>query len=365
MRVLVTGHQGYIGPSTVSTLQRLGHEVVGLDSSLFAHTLLEPGPPVTSIVRDLRDVEVEDLRAFDAIVHLAGLSNDPLGFLRPALTHEINVSATVRLATIARAAGVQRFVASSSCSVYGASSHSWVDEATPPLPITPYGESKLAAEEGLAALASDDFCVLSFRNATAFGYSPSLRTDLVVNDLTAGAYLRGEICLNSDGSAWRPLVHVKDIAQAFALALTAPADRINGEVVNIGEEEQNYTVLEIAQTVAESVPNAKLTIADTAGRDRRSYRVRFARVRELLPGFRCQHNLRAGIEDLVRNFRRVGLCSTEGCVRLAVIQRLLERGDLYPDLRYRDKRFAWRMGRTSRLPEKGPDDYHGLRQEAP
>ncbi|MGH2354706.1 MAG: NAD-dependent epimerase/dehydratase family protein, partial [Chloroflexota bacterium] len=244
MRVVVTGHLGYIGPVLVSALQDAGHDVAGLDSGLFASCALEPDPPVPTIDRDLRDVSVADLRGFDAVIHLAALSNDPLGFLDPALTREINVDATIRLATLAREAGVQRFLFSSSCSVYGATADTWVDETTPAQPVTPYGVAKAEAEQGLAQLAGPSFCVASLRNATAFGYSPRLRTDLVVNDLVAGAYLHGEISLRSDGSAWRPLVHVQDIARAFTVALSAPAEAINGAVVNVGADRQNYTVRE-------------------------------------------------------------------------------------------------------------------------
>lgn len=333
MRVLVTGHLGYIGPAVVSALEAARHEVAGLDSGLFSSCALEEGPPTRTIVRDLRDVTMDDVRGFDAVVHLAGLSNDPLGFLDPRLTHEINVEATLRLAALARDAGVRHFLFSSSCSVYGASAEAWVDETTPPEPITPYGTSKLAAERALADLADASFCVASLRNATAFGYSPRLRTDLVVNDLVAGAYLRGEIRLNSDGSAWRPLVHVRDIAQAFSLALAAPTDAINGQVFNVGADSQNYTVLEIARTVAELVPGSRLIVPEGAGADRRSYRVRFAQVGRLLPEFRCGYDLRAGIQDLEAQLRRIGLRTTTELVRLEHLRRVQSAGRVDDSLR--------------------------------
>jgi nucleoside-diphosphate-sugar epimerase len=219
--------------------------------------------------------------------------------------------------------------------VYGAAAEPWVDETTTPRPVTAYGESKARAEQGLAALASPDFSVTSLRNATAFGYSPGLRTDLVVNDLVAGAYLRGEIRLNSDGSAWRPLVHVRDIAQAFERVLGAPVQAVNGLIVNVGADEQNYTVMEVAKTVASVVPGSRLTIADGAGPDRRSYRVRFDRIRRVLPEFRCQYDLRAGIVDLLENYRRVDLRSTADCVRLATLQQLRDAGQIDATLRPR------------------------------
>lgn len=334
MRVLLTGHLGFIGPAVVTALRAAQHEVVGLDSGLFVDGRLEQAtPPIETIVRDLRDVTVDDVRGFDAVVHLAGVSNDPLGFLDPALTHEINVTATVRLASMAREAGVQRFLNSSSCSVYGATEEPWVDETTTPRPVTPYGESKIAGEQGLVALASPSFCVVSHRNATAFGYSPHLRTDVVVNDLAAGAFLSGEIRLNSDGSAWRPLVHIKDIAQAFTLSLSAPAESVNGQIFNVGADDQNYTVKEIAGTVADEVAGARLSLVEGAGPDLRSYRVRFVKLGQLLPNFRCRYNLRAGIADLVANYQRLGLQSTKGCVRLIELQRLIDTKDVDGTLR--------------------------------
>lgn len=336
MRVLVTGSEGYFGPIVVSTLQAAGHEVVGLDAGFFVDDQLEPSASLPTVRRDIRDVSPDDLEGIDAVVHLANLSNDPLGFVDPAVTFSMNVDATVRLAELARAAGVSRFINSSSCSAYGAAVEEWVDEETTPRPVTPYGESKVRAEAGLARLADERFCVVSFRNATAFGYSANLRTDLVVNDLTAGAFLRGDIKLNSDGSAWRPLVHVRDIAQAFALALEAPADRVNGEVVNIGAESQNYRILEIASEVAERVPGARLSFAEGAGPDKRSYRVRFEKAARLFPEFSCDYDLRRGIDDLVANFKRVGLRDRawQG-VRLTRVQRLIESGELDEMLRFR------------------------------
>lgn len=334
MRVLVTGNLGYIGPAMVSALFDAGHEVHGLDSGLFIDGRLEDGPAVSTIRRDIRDVQAADLAGFDAIVHLANLSNDPLGQLDPALTYAVNVDATVRLARLAREAGVRRFLNSSSCSVYGAAEQDWVDETSKPRPVTDYGISKIRAEQQLAELATDAFCVVSFRNATAFGYSPSLRTDLVVNDLVTGALLRGRIRLNSDGSAWRPLVHIRDIAQAFALALAAPAARVNRAIINVGAEEQNYRIIDVARAIAELTPGATLSIAEGAGPDKRSYRVRFERIHELLPAFACAWDLRRGVEDLVANLQRVGLRSTDDCVRLAHLQRLRESGAVDADLRF-------------------------------
>jgi nucleoside-diphosphate-sugar epimerase len=336
MRVLVTGHLGYLGPAVVSTLIVAGHHVTGLDSGLFASCSLEPGPATDWIRKDIRDVTVDDLRGFDAVVHLAALSNDPLGFLNPDLTHAVNSVATVRLARLARDAGVARFLNSSSCSAYGAPEEPWVDETSTPAPVTPYGVSKVTAEAGLSELATDNFCVACLRNATAFGYTSRLRADLVVNDFVTSAYLTGVIRLNSDGSAWRPLAHAYDIASAFALALAAPSEAINGTVFNVGAEEQNYTVREIAEAVAGAIPGATLSMPDRPSADRRSYRVRFGRVRELLPAFRCRFPLDEGIRDLLGNLQRVGFSSTVGFSRIEHLQELINEGQVDETLRFVD-----------------------------
>jgi nucleoside-diphosphate-sugar epimerase len=335
MRVMVTGNLGYLGPAVVDRLILAGHDIVGLDAGFFIADQLEPNVDVPTIRADVRDVQARHLDGIDAIVHLANLSNDPMGYLDPALTYAINVDATVRLARVAKKAGVRRFLNSSSCSAYGSALEDWVDEQTTPRPITPYAESKIRAEGELAELADANFCVVSYRNATAFGYTRNFRSDLVVNDLTAGALLRGRLQLNSDGSAWRPLVHANDIAEAFALGLQAESSLVNGEVVNIGDDRQNYRVNEIAEAVIRALPEATLTYADSAAPDRRSYRVRFDKVRRLLPAFACRHDLESGIRDMVGNLLRVGLDDPRHGVRLARLEALRESGDLDDSLRLR------------------------------
>jgi len=333
MRVLLTGNRGYIGPAMTDALLAAGHTVVGLDSGLFDDCRLEPYADAPTIVRDLRDVTVDDLRGFDAVVHLANLSNDPLGTLDPALTYAINVEATVRLAELARAAGVQRFLNSSSCSVYGAAVEPWVDENTPPRPVTAYGETKLKAEEALAALGDRRFCVFSLRNATAFGYSPRPRLDLVVNDLAASAHLNGEVRLTSDGSAWRPFVHVSDIAQAFVRALDVPAERVNRRVVNVGTEEQNLRIIDLAELIVNETRGARLVVPSRSGVDRRSYRVRFDLIRQVLPNFRCTMSIQRGVRELLAAYQRAGLSSTQPFIRLDHLARLMAAGRVDSQLR--------------------------------
>ncbi len=301
MRVLLTGHKGYLGTVMAPVLAAAGHEVVGLDSGLFAPCLLGPAPadPPGHTV-DLRDVTLEHLADIDAVVHLAALSNDPLGALAPDLTYDINHRASVRLARLARDAGVSRFLYASTCSVYGASGgDGLVDEDAPLRPATPYAESKVLVEGDLHELADDDFTPVYLRNATAFGYSPRLRADIVLNNLVGHAFLSGEVLVLSDGTPWRPLVHAADIARAFAAALVAPRAAVHDRAFNIGTERNNVTVAEIAAEVVEAVPGSRLRITGEAGADPRSYRVDFSRFREAIPGFDCEWTVKAGALELI------------------------------------------------------------------
>lgn len=337
MRVLLTGHQGYVGSVLAPLLAQAGHQVVGLDSGLFADCVLGPTPQdPPSFPIDVRDVAPSHLTGFDAVVHLAALSNDPLGSLAPELTYEINHAASMSLARLAKDAGVRRFLYASTCSVYGASGGAdLLDEDAPLRPVTPYARSKILVEEGLHRLADADFAPVYLRNATAFGFSPRLRCDIVLNNLTARAYLHGEALVLSDGTPWRPLVHARDIARAFLAALEAPTLAVHDRAFNIGSEHNNVTVAQIAEEVVHAVPGSVLRITGETGADPRSYRVDFRRFREAV-GFECEWTVKAGAAELVDAYRRHGLTAEDFAHRFVRLSRLTARttaGEIDADLR--------------------------------
>lgn len=301
MRVLVTGHRGYIGTVLTPMLQAEGHEVTGLDSDLYERCTFEPGgamPEVPTILKDIRDVEVADFLGFDAVLHLAALSNDPLGNFRPQTTFSINFEGTLRVARAAKAAGVERFVFSSSCSNYGASGSDVINENGRFNPVTPYGESKVRSEQALAELADDHFSPSYLRSATAYGVSPRLRFDLVLNNLVAWAVTTGQIHMKSDGTPWRPIVHIDDIARAFCTVLAAPREAVHDQAFNVGVTEHNYQIREIAAIVAETVPGCEVSFADDAGPDPRSYRVDCEKICRVLPDFAPTWDPRKGARQL-------------------------------------------------------------------
>jgi nucleoside-diphosphate-sugar epimerase len=326
MRVLVTGHQGYLGTVMVPVLRDAGHDVVGLDSGYFAECVLGPppdDPPGIADDRpvDLRDVTVEQLVGFDAVIHLAALSNDPLGALAPEVTYDINYHASVRLARLAKEAGVSRYLYASTCSVYGAAGEELVTEDAPLRPLTPYAESKVLVEDDVARMADSGFAPVFLRNATAFGFSPRLRADIVLNNLVGYAVLTGEVRVLSDGTPWRPLVHAQDIAKAFRTCLTAPIEAIYCKAYNIGSESNNLTVAEIARAVVETVPDSKLAITGESGSDPRSYRVDFSRAREEL-GYEALWSIPDGAAELYKQYTANGLTTHDFFDRFTRLPRL-------------------------------------------
>ncbi len=311
MKVLVTGHQGYLGTVMVPVLQAAGHHVTGLDCGFFADCVLGPTPADPEEIRvDLRDVTVDQLAGFDAVVHLAALSNDPLGAMEPQITYDINHHASVRLARLAKDAGVRRFLYASTCSVYGAAGAELVNEEAALRPLTPYAESKVRVEDDVAAIADDSFSPVFLRNATAFGFSPRLRADIVVNNLVGRAVLTGEVRVLSDGTPWRPLVHARDIASAFLAALEAPVYAIHCAAFNVGSEMNNLTVAQIAESVVDVVPGSTLAITGESGADPRSYRVDFSKYRKAL-GFEASWSVADGAAELYEAYVSLGLTADD------------------------------------------------------
>ncbi|NEO16738.1 MULTISPECIES: SDR family oxidoreductase [unclassified Moorena] len=340
MRVLVTGHKGYIGTVMVPMLLAQGYDVFGLDSDLFEQSTFGEGiRKIPELKKDIRDVTATELEGFDALIHLAGLSNDPLGNLNPDLTYQINHAASVHLAKLAKAAGIERFVFSSSCSNYGAGGDDWLTEESSFNPVTPYGISKVRVEQDVTQLADDNFSPTFLRNATAYGVSPRLRFDLVLNNLVAWAFTTGQVYIKSDGTPWRPIVHIEDISQAFIAVLEAPREVVHNQAFNVGRNEDNYRIRELAEIVKETVPGCEIEYAKDAGPDKRCYRVDCSKIIRTLPEFKPQWNARRGAQELYQAYQTVGLTLEEfegpRYQRIAHIKQLLSTDRLDQTLRWR------------------------------
>jgi nucleoside-diphosphate-sugar epimerase len=342
MKVLVTGCQGYIGTVLVPMLQREGFEVSGLDSDLYRRcTFCGSLPELPLIKKDVRDAEEEELRGFDAVIHLAGLSNDPLGDYRPELTEEINEKASVRLAGLAKAAGIKRFLFASSCSNYGAAGSDFLTEEASFNPVTPYGVSKVKVEAALSKMADEDFSPTYIRASTAYGVSPRIRFDLVTNNLTAWAFTTGLVYIKSDGTPWRPIVHIEDISRAYIAVLRAPRELVHNQSFNVGTTTENYQVREIADMVKEVVPGCKIEYAKDGGPDKRCYRVDCNKLARVLHNFKPQWTARRGIEQLYDEYKRVGLTLEEfegpKYMRIAHVKSLINEGALDESLRWNER----------------------------
>lgn len=341
--ILVTGHHGFIGPLLVKQLVEKGYAVKGIDTQYFGADcdFYPEAMEVDDVRKDIRHIDEEDLEGMDAICHLAGLSNDPMGDLNEASTVAINHKASVRLAQLAKKAGVKKFIFSSSCSLYGIAGDKAVTEEAPFAPMTAYARSKVYVEEETLPLAGKDYCVTFLRNATAYGVSPKLRVDLVANNLLGSAFAEGKIKIMSDGTPWRPLIHAEDIARAFVAVIEAPADAVNGQAFNVGQNEENYRVREIAEQIGKVMPECEIVFTGEHGADTRSYRVSFDKIKKALPNFKPVWTLAKGIEQLADSYRKYDMDAEKFkgryFIRLKQLKHLMENHEIDNNMVWRTK----------------------------
>jgi nucleoside-diphosphate-sugar epimerase len=350
-RLLITGHKGYIGSVMAPLFVQAGYDVVGLDTGYFDRCTLVPDEvQVPTIRKDIRDVAPDDLHAFNAVIHLAALSNDPIGNLDQGWTRQINCEATVRLAEFAKAAGVERFLFSSSCIMYGMSEANVVTEESPLDPRTEYARSKVLAEKAVSDLAGDGFSPTFLRNGTIYGLSPRMRFDTVLNDLVGTAVATGKVVVTSDGKPWRPVVHVQDVARAFMTVLKAPLEQVHNQAFNTGANELNHQILDLAQIATRTVPGCQLELKAQVGADQRTYQADFSKFASTFPEFKFNWTAEKGAAELYRTFKTIGLTHAElvdrRFTRLKWLNHLLESKRL-------DENLYWRQGEATEAFESG------------
>lgn len=330
MRIFVTGHKGYIGPHLIDFLKMEGHLVTGCDIGLFEESkIAEVTNPDKELIKDIRSLTIEDLKGYDCVMHLAALSNDPMGDIDPEITYSINKEGSIKLALLAKEAGVERFLFSSSCSIYGKGVNNDLDETAPVNPLTAYAISKIEVEKKLTEMADENFCPVFLRNSTAYGYSPMFRIDLVVNNLLSCAFAKGDIRIMSDGEPWRPLIHCKDIARAFVALASAPNEKVNSKAINIGANNENYQVKDVAAQVQKLIPSANIIFTGEVGNDPRDYRVNFNLLYKTLPGFNLQYSLQSGMEELFEKLKSIHFTENdfdgEKYIRLKLLRKHLNK----------------------------------------
>lgn len=330
MKVLVTGHKGYIGTHLISLLKESGNTVTACDINLFEESkIAEVTKPDTELIKDIRDISIDDLKGIDCIMHLAGISNDPMGDLNPEITYSINLDASIQLAKLSKQAGVKKFLFSGSCSIYGKGVNNDLDETAPVNPLTAYATSKIEVEKQLTEMADENFCPVFLRNSTAYGYSPMMRIDLVVNNLLSCAIAKGDIRIMSDGKPWRPLIHCKDIARAFIALADAPVEKIRSKAINIGSNVENYQVKDVANNVQKLIPSAKIVFTGEIGNDPRDYRVNFDLLYRILPDFKLEYSLQSGMEELYEKLQSIHFSEKdfdgERFIRLKLLRKHLDK----------------------------------------